>query len=82
MVYEEKVILGRVTIPKSYRGNGSGRVLVEKALHYIQDNHPHKNIEIVAMSYLRDFYTSFGLKSTTDQYIIDGHGHEDMILVK
>lgn len=80
LVSNENVILGRLTVSIDKRGNGSGRVLLEKALNYIRDTWPQKNIEIVAMSYLKDFYSSYGFKSVSSQYVIDGHAHEDMIL--
>lgn len=82
LVYDDKIVLGRVTIDQNNRGNGNGRLLLNQALDYIQQKHPNKNIEIVAMSYLKDFYSSLGFKSISKVYIIDNHPHEDMILQK
>lgn len=76
--YDDKIILGRVTVKKSMRGNGSGRNLINTALSYISENIPGKDIEIVAMSYLKDFYKSFGFISISDIYIMDDDPHEDM----
>ncbi|QQD85651.1 GNAT family N-acetyltransferase [Jeotgalicoccus sp. ATCC 8456] len=82
LIYDDKIILGRVTVNKAKRGNGSGRQLLTKALEYCDNHFPNKNIEIVAMSYLRKFYNSLGFVSTSDVYIMDDHPHEDMILRK
>lgn len=82
LIYDDKIILGRVTIQKDSRGNGSGRTLLNQALNYTDQNYPGKNIEIVAMSYLKDFYKSLGFKSISEVYIMDNHPHEDMILSK
>lgn len=76
----EKLILGRITIPKSFRGNGTGRILVERSLKFIEENFPDEDVHIVAMSYLRKFYHSLGFKTVSDVYIMDDDEHEDMIL--
>lgn len=78
----DKVILGRVTVSKEHRGNGTGRVLLERSLEYLNNHHGDKNIEIVAMSYLREFYKSFGFKTISDVYIMDNHPHEDMTIIR
>lgn len=82
LVYDDKIILGRVTVNKDKRKNGNGRILLNEALTYIDNNFPNKNIEIVAMSYLREFYKSLGFKSVSDIYYMDNHPHEDMLLAK
>lgn len=82
LIYDDIIILGRVTVDKNNRGNGQGRELVDYALKYIDQYHPNKNIQIVAMSYLKKFYQSFGFFSTSDVYIMDNDPHEDMILKK
>jgi len=80
LVYEEKVVLGRVTVHNEKRGNGNGRKLLNTALKYLKENYPDKYIQIVAMSYLKDFYKSYGFNSISEVYIMDDHPHEDMIL--
>lgn len=82
LVYQDKVILGRVTVSSEQRGNGTGRVLLEKSLEYLQEHHGNKDIEIVAMSYLREFYQSFGFQTVSDIYIMDNHQHEDMTITR
>lgn len=80
LIFDEKVILGRVTVHNDKRGNGSGRELLNTALKYLKENYPDKFVQIVAMSYLKDFYKSYGFKSISEVYIMDDHPHEDMIL--
>lgn len=80
LVYDKKIILGRVTVDKTKRGDGNGRNLLDYALKYTELNFPNKDIEIVAMSYLREFYKSFGFQTVSDIYIMDEDPHEDMLL--
>lgn len=80
--FSDKVTLARVTVNINHRGNGAGRNLVEKGLSVIEDMFPGKDIHIIAMSYLREFYTSFGFETVSDVYIMDNHEHEDMILYR
>lgn len=80
LIYDNSITLGRVTISKNMRGNGSGRLLLNKALDFIKENYPSHNIEIVAMSYLRAFYKSLGFRSISSVYIMDDHPHEDMAI--
>lgn len=80
LVYDDFIILGRVTVNAEYRGNGSGRRLLDYALNYLAEKFPKKDVHIVAMSYLRDFYHSLGFKTVSDVYILDDDPHEDMIL--
>lgn len=82
LVYENQIILARVTVDKNKRGNGSGRKLIEYALNYLENEFPKTDVHIVAMSYLREFYKSFGFKTTSKVYIMDDDPHEDMILFK
>lgn len=80
--YDDIVKFGRVTVKKEHRGNGNGRMLITKVLETINEKFPDKDIHIMAMSYLKEFYESFGFQSTSDVYIIDQHPHEDMVLYR
>lgn len=82
LIYNDKIILGRVTVKRKNRKNGNGRLLLNEALSYINDYYPNKNIEIVAMSYLKEFYKSLGFKTVSDVYYMDNHPHENMVLSK
>lgn len=80
--YDDKVKFGRITVKKERRGNGSGRKLLDKVIEVIYENYPNKDIHIMAMSYLQDFYESYGFKPVSEVYIIDQHPHLDMILYR
>lgn len=77
--YEEHVVFGRVTVKQDKRGNGNGKKLLDKVFEVLNQNYPYKNIHILAMSYLKSFYESYGFKAVSDEYIIDQHPHIDMI---
>lgn len=82
ILIDDVITLGRVTVNPEKRGNGSGRNLLNFALEFLDTEYPSKNIEIVAMSYLRDFYKSFGFKTVSEVYIMDHAEHEDMLLIR
>lgn len=76
----DKIILGRVTVQNDKRANGLGRELLLNSLEYLNKNYRDKDVHIVAMSYLKKFYESLGFESISDEYIMDNHPHEDMII--
>lgn len=80
--YDDKIVFGRVAVHKDSRGNGNGRLLLDKVLEVININCGRKDIHIMAMSYLTDFYKSYGFKPISNIYIIDQHPHIDMILYR
>lgn len=80
--YEDQINFGRICVKKDKRGNGNGRLLLNKVLEVINQVSEYKNIHIMAMGYLADFYISYGFKPVSDTYIIDQHPHIDMILYK
>lgn len=82
LVYDDCIILGRITVDKNYRGNGSGRHLLDYALEYLLNEYADKNVHIVAMSYLKDFYYSYGFETVSDVYFMDNDPHENMILYR
>lgn len=72
------VNISRVVVNKDHRGNGMGRGLFQYAVDYAKDTYSEKKIEIVAMAYLKEFYSSFGFEPVSDPYDIAGHDHIDM----
>lgn len=74
----DNVNINRVVVNKDHRGNGMGRELFQYAMDYAKDTYPNKKIEIIAMAYLDEFYSSFGFKAVSDTYDIAGHDHFDM----
>ncbi|CAD2078916.1 GNAT family N-acetyltransferase [Jeotgalicoccus meleagridis] len=77
--YTDYVSFGRVTVQQTKRGNGNGRKLLDKVFDVINEKYPDKDIRILAMSYLRSFYESYGFKAVSEEYIVDQHPHIDMI---
>ena len=73
-------MLFRSVVNPKYRGNGKGRDLFQYAVDYGREQYPEKQIQIVAMSYLLEFYESYGFKVVSDEYDIAGHNHIDMAL--
>ncbi len=74
----DNVNINRVVVNKDHRGNGMGRELFQYAMDYAKDAYPNKKIEIIAMAYLNEFYSSFGFEPVSDSYDIAGHDHFDM----
>ena len=76
----DKVLISRVVVNPKYRGNGMGRELFKYAVDYAREQYPEKQIQIIAMAYLLEFYESYGFKVISDEYDIAGHNHIDMVL--
>lgn len=73
---------GRVIVNPVFRGSGLGRELVEEALIACERTFPGEDIYIQAQAYLREFYASFGFEAFTEEYVVDGIPHVDMVLHK
>src|SRR5699024_4219863 len=80
--FKDYVTFGRITVKKNKRGNGSGRQLLDKVFEVLNEKHPYKDIHILAMSYLKSFYESYGFETVSDEYIVDQHPHIDMIFYR
>lgn len=75
--YDEPSI-GRVLTIVEARGKGMGKVLIDKALMYIEKELPNQAIRISAQKYLEGFYSGFGFKSVSEPYDEDGIPHIEM----
>ncbi|MBZ0113037.1 MAG: GNAT family N-acetyltransferase [Thermoanaerobaculia bacterium] len=64
----EAIVLGRIVIASSVRGQGIGRLLIEESLAAIGD----RRIDIHAQLALADYYRSFGWEVVGEPY--DDHG--------
>jgi ElaA protein len=71
--------IGRVITAPAARGNGSGKLLMEKSIEEAQRLFGNVPIKIGAQLYLKEFYNSFGFKQSSDIYIEDGIDHIEMI---
>jgi len=71
--------IGRVLTSVDNRGNGTGRLLMQKALVYCAQQYSNSGVRISAQLYLQKFYESFGFIVTTAPYNEDGIPHIEML---
>jgi ElaA protein len=75
----ELASIGRVITSQASRGNGSGKLLMEKSIEEAQRLFGNVPIKIGAQLYLKQFYNSFGFNQSSDIYDEDGIDHIEMI---
>jgi ElaA protein len=73
--------IGRVVSSKKYRGQGIGRLLMEKSIIYLYQNFGEIPIRIGAQLYLKRFYESFGFIQEGEIYHEDGIEHIEMVKI-
>lgn len=71
---------GRVIVDESYRKQGKGRALMERAIEICQEWYVDQPIMIHAQTYLQQFYESLGFEVWSQPYQLVGIEHIDMIL--
>jgi ElaA protein len=71
--------IGRVLISLDNRGNGTGKLLMDKALQCCAQQYPDTGVRISAQLYLQKFYERFGFIVTTAPYDEDGIPHIEML---
>ena len=71
--------IGRVLTTEKFRGQGMGKILMTEALRHIAETFPQQGNRISAQKYLLDFYTSFGFKAVSEEYLEDGIPHIEML---
>lgn len=72
--------IGRVVVKKSQRKYGYGHMLMDYAIHQIQEKFNTHKITISAQLYLQNFYESHGFKRIGDVYLEDGIPHIRMVI--
>lgn len=72
--------IGRVATDPAIRGDGTGRLLMEKALEYIRHAWNSPPVRISAQHYLQRFYESFGFVCVSEVYQEDDIPHIEMLL--
>ncbi len=77
--YKEASI-GRVLTSPSYRKNGLGVLLMQKAINKTFEIYNTTEIKIGAQLYLQKFYEGLGFIQTSNEYDEDGIPHIEMIL--
>ena len=73
--------IGRVVSSPKYRGIGSGRMMMEKAIAITRELFDNQPIRIGAQLYLEKFYSSLGFEPQGDIYLEDGIKHVEMICI-
>ncbi|GEM02895.1 ElaA protein [Halolactibacillus halophilus] len=79
VLYNEPSI-GRILVHQNYREKALGRAIVSEAIRVTKEAFNRGDIKIHAQVYLDDFYTSFGFKPVSDEYLEDGILHVDRVL--
>lgn len=74
----EPVVIGRVIVDASVRGERLGNQLMEQSLVACERQWPGKPIYLGAQAHLQAFYARFGFKPVTDVYDEDGIPHIGM----
>jgi len=69
------LVFGRVVTASQTRGKGYGRGLLKELLNYCEKHYPDVTIHCSAQYYLKEFYESFGFKTTGKIYNEDGIPH-------
>jgi ElaA protein len=71
--------IGRVVTAQSIRGEGVGKLLMEKTIEHIYNFFGTTPIKISAQFYLKKFYEDFGFHASGDAYLEDGIDHIEMV---
>ncbi|MBC8048152.1 MAG: GNAT family N-acetyltransferase, partial [Fimbriimonadaceae bacterium] len=71
--------IGRVSSHPETRGTGLGKVVMDKAIAFIEDKYGKAAIRIEAQHYLQKFYESYGFEISGDVYVLDGINHIEMV---
>ncbi len=77
LAYEHPSI-GRVVTSPAVRGTGAGRLLMDKSIEVCEQLYGKTTIVIGAQLYLKEFYSSFGFRQSSDIYDEDGIDHIQM----
>ncbi len=78
-LYYEESSIGRVVVTKPERRFKYGHVIMEKSIAAIAEHYNTSSIKIMAQTYLRNFYSSFGFIEIGDEFLDDGILHVMMI---
>ncbi len=79
-IYPEASV-GRVAVVQKLRGLGYGKILMMKALVFIDQELKCTSVKIAAQLYLQKFYSELGFEQISETYPWDGIDHIDMRLI-
>ncbi len=77
-----EVSIGRISTHPQNRHHGIGKLIMDKALDYIEDKYRNNPVRIEAQHYLEKFYASYGFVPISNIYILDGIEHIEMLRAK
>lgn len=78
--YKAYVSIGRVVNSKEVRGQGTGKVLMEKSIAYCRELWGNLPIKISAQCYLLEWYAKLGFVPVGEEYLEDDIPHHAMVL--
>ncbi|CCV65920.1 predicted acetyltransferase [Paracholeplasma brassicae] len=78
--YETDASIGRVVTDPDYRKNKYTKALISQGIQIILNEFKTRTIRISAQTYLIDYYSSFGFKVVSEEYLEDGLPHKEMLL--
>ena len=78
IAYEQPSI-GRVITSQKFRGDGLGKILMQRSIEWMEKIFGRTSIKLGAQLYLKKFYESFGFQQSSDVYPEDGIEHIEMI---
>ncbi len=76
----ENASIGRVITRKTVRGDGYGKILMQRSIACCREHWPGEAITISAQQYLEKFYTELGFTTESEPYDEDGIPHIGMKL--
>lgn len=76
--YFDNASIGRVVVAPNQRKHGYGKIIMQKSMDYLVDEHLEKSITISAQVYLLKFYNELGFRESGEQYLEDGIPHVKM----
>lgn len=74
-----EVSIGRVASHPNHRKNGYGKMVMDKAVNFIEDKYGQVAIRIEAQCYLEKFYLGYGFEPQNEVYLLDGIEHIEMV---
>ncbi len=78
--YETDASIGRVVTDPDYRKNKYTKALISQGIQIILNEFKTRTIRISAQTYLINYYSTFGFKVVSEQYLEDGLPHKEMLL--
>jgi ElaA protein len=74
-----EVSIGRIATHPDARRSGYGKVIMDKAISFIEDKYGKTNIRIEAQQYLQKFYEMYCFEPVGNTYLLDGIEHIEML---